>query len=485
MKTALLLALALLSPGLLSAFVGINEVAWMGSASDANHEWIELFNDGSAAVSLDGWTLNAVDGAPAITLSGTIVAGGYFLLERTSDDSVASISADLIYTGALGNDGERLLLHDVAGNVLDSVNGQDTWLVGGNNATKETLQRISSGWGTGAATPRRANSASAVSASTQSASASKTKSVGGRPVITGSEKKDEPKPEKAPALFLLDIGTDRTVTEGAPVVFEAVGFDEDGDVVTDFTASWNFGDGTTGTGRALFHTYAHPGRYAVSVSGTRTRFSQTLETSERVTIIVDSPMLHIGSASPAFIEITNDAGVDTDLSGYTISDLYRSFTIPNGTLLLAGARVRFSGSVTGLAPDTPESVMVRYPGGAVVPGIHKVVAVEPDPIETPEIEVVADSSIEVVSELVPEPEPEVAAHTIVPEANAAAPVVAFEPTLETTPENGDTSPFSGVVSLLLIIIVGIAGALWVQRKFPLTEAGTFAIVEETEDNPKP
>ena len=69
--------------------VVINEIAWMGTLSSFNDEWIELFNNTGTPIDLTGWTLNSLDGTPSITIpSGSIDAGGYFLLERTDDTSV-------------------------------------------------------------------------------------------------------------------------------------------------------------------------------------------------------------------------------------------------------------------------------------------------------------------------------------------------------------------------------------------------------------
>jgi hypothetical protein len=58
-------------------------------------------------VVVDGWRLEAADGTPSIALAGMIPAGGYFLLERSNDESVPGVAADVIYTGALGNEGEE------------------------------------------------------------------------------------------------------------------------------------------------------------------------------------------------------------------------------------------------------------------------------------------------------------------------------------------------------------------------------------------
>src|SRR3990167_2031853 len=88
-----------------SADVRINEIAWMGIAGNPNGEWVELYNNGSAK-SLTGWSITAEDGTPTIHLSGNIPSQGFFLLERTSDNTLLGISADLIYTGALEDSGE-------------------------------------------------------------------------------------------------------------------------------------------------------------------------------------------------------------------------------------------------------------------------------------------------------------------------------------------------------------------------------------------
>lgn len=121
-----------------AANVVISEIAWMGTTTNYSDEWIELYNNSGSVVSLTGWKLTAADGAPSITLSGTIPAYGYFLLEKTDDLSVADISADLIYSGSLGNTGEHLQLTDSTGAILDQV---DAWYAG-DNTKKATMERV-------------------------------------------------------------------------------------------------------------------------------------------------------------------------------------------------------------------------------------------------------------------------------------------------------------------------------------------------------
>ncbi len=128
------LADAPLTPQASPLDVVISEIAWMGTTASYNDEWIELYNTTGSSIDLTGWTLDAADGTPSISLSGVISPGGYYLLERTDDDPVPGVPADLTYTGALGNDGEDLVLRDSAANVVDRVNCSAGWFAGHNEA---------------------------------------------------------------------------------------------------------------------------------------------------------------------------------------------------------------------------------------------------------------------------------------------------------------------------------------------------------------
>lgn len=121
--------------------VVINEIAWMGTDSSRYDEWIELYNKTDSSISLDNWTLKTADGTPEIILSKIIPANGFYLLERTDDDTVPNITADQTYTGALSNSGEYLKLFDNQNNLIDEVNCNDNWFTGDNN-TKQTMERI-------------------------------------------------------------------------------------------------------------------------------------------------------------------------------------------------------------------------------------------------------------------------------------------------------------------------------------------------------
>ena len=123
-----------------SLTVVINEIAWMGTEKSYSDEWIELYNNSSDALSLEGWRLISENNIPKIDLKGEIPAQGFFLLERTDDETVPNITADLIYRGALENAGEYLKLIDNRNRTIDEIDCSDGWFAG-DNASKKTMER--------------------------------------------------------------------------------------------------------------------------------------------------------------------------------------------------------------------------------------------------------------------------------------------------------------------------------------------------------
>ena len=149
----------------------ISEVAWMGTTLDGGKtsqaaradEWIECKNAGLAPVDLAGSVLRSAtdDGGPVITLSGSIPAGGFFLLERTDDGAVPP-PADWYgsFGNGLSNTGETLELRDNQGALVDAALWTDNGP--GDAATKQTMERRADGtWASSAfpgGTPKTENS---------------------------------------------------------------------------------------------------------------------------------------------------------------------------------------------------------------------------------------------------------------------------------------------------------------------------------------
>jgi hypothetical protein len=124
-----------------------SEIAWAGTRASSSDEWMELFNPGPDAIDLTGWRLS--DGGDIhIALSGAILPGGFFLLERTDDMTVSDVPADQIYSGSLSNQGERLELTDPSGAIIHLANRHGgAWPAGEASSYKSMEQKPGSGWG--------------------------------------------------------------------------------------------------------------------------------------------------------------------------------------------------------------------------------------------------------------------------------------------------------------------------------------------------
>ncbi len=144
----------------------INEVAWMGTTNSANDEWIEFKNISGSEIDITNWQL--IDQGEQIKINlvsfseNNIMPGGFVLFERTDDDTIPSIKADLIYSGGLSNLDEGLRLFDGRCNLIDEVLANSDWPAG-DNASKKTMERdtVGLGWHTSDVingTPKQENS---------------------------------------------------------------------------------------------------------------------------------------------------------------------------------------------------------------------------------------------------------------------------------------------------------------------------------------
>ncbi len=115
-----------------SAAVVLNEVVYDPSGSDTGLEWIELYNNGSSAVDLAGWTIqldqNGVwtDTTTSVsaTLAGLIAPQSFFLIEDTQDASKQPADlllpvGDTLGMGNASSKAEGLRLLNAAGAEVD------------------------------------------------------------------------------------------------------------------------------------------------------------------------------------------------------------------------------------------------------------------------------------------------------------------------------------------------------------------------------
>lgn len=309
-------------PSVVSAQVRINELAWMGTAASPNDEWIELSNDGDAAVSLTGWTLIAADGTPSISLSGSISGNGYVLLERTDDTTVPEISADIIFTGAIGNEGEILTLKNSDGALIDTIAASGRW-PGGDSATRHTMQWSGSSWTTAPGTPRAENAHESNTPSPEEDGGSdededqEESSSGQNPVPR--VRADKVVAIQPDPIYRATMTVPSVIVRGVPDIYRAEAKKDNRMTVLAGKYVWNMGDGTEYTfskNTPVTYAYEYPGTYTIVFSYYSNRFKEEPDSVHYKKITVLSDSLVLSDASHGGFVIENRTDKDIDLSGW-------------------------------------------------------------------------------------------------------------------------------------------------------------------------
>ncbi|MBL1434046.1 hypothetical protein COB87_000495 [Candidatus Wolfebacteria bacterium] len=332
---ALFLILFLL-PHITLAEVYISEIAWMGNTESANYEWIELYS--SENVSLDGWSLSALDGVPSISLDGFIQ--GVFVLER--NEFAVPGTADLLYTGALENGGEVLILSNAEGIEIDRVDGAFAWKsIGGDNESKETAQYVNGVWKTEVATPGVVESVVIV----ENAVATQSVIVHVRPTLT---------------LDVADVGS---VVAGNEILFSANVGNTEGTEFSGAIVSWNFGDGARVQGSKIYHKYEYPGTYVVWV---HTIYGRE-EVSKKIMVEVRSSNVEFTFLDEKSVRVENIDTEELDVSRWRIVDGESVFIFPENTYIIAGGSLVLSHNVTGFIFS--KDVLLTYSDGEEVESV--------------------------------------------------------------------------------------------------------------------
>ena len=358
MRVLLTLGFFLLSALPAQATVRINEIAWMGNSDNPNAEWIELYNDSGDTVTLGGYALTSSTGAPTIALTGSITPGGFYLLTRTSTSIIPGVTGDQSYTGALSNTGATLTLSQ-GSVVVDTVEGGSNWQnVGGSNTTKETAQRVSSGWVTAPGTPKATNATADVEEDEEEEVEEPEEEVATTtPAVTigGSSTNSGVGSFSFPRLY-LQTGGSRVVVAQADTPYTAFVFDEDGRSRSAAKVVWTFGDGMRRVGQTVHHAYEAPGEYLVVARATH----KDISAIRTFTVRAESADVSIGSVSEESIEIVNGRSELLDLSRWQLLVEGKRFTIPDDTAILPKGKSLFSTRVTKLVGS---SAALLFPDG--------------------------------------------------------------------------------------------------------------------------
>jgi hypothetical protein len=395
------------TPSTGSLSVIINEVAWSGTAANSGDEWIELRNPGKSPINITGWHLYGDDnvynkvGTPNITLSGTIPAGGYFLLER--DQQATDVVADQVYsTGELLNTGERLYLKDKSGITIDAANiDGGSWPAGTATTTSTTqlsyasMERVgtSSQWVTYAGTVPVAHdrSGNGIKGTPGKGNWINTTSV---TTITY----DYPDPSlvnQNVTVYVTVMGGSSTPTGTVSITGAS----------TNCTLALVAGTGsclirfTVSGSKTITATYSGDGNHPAS-SDTESHTVTTSFTYRTPTAIPAPPpqLVVINEFVPRpghdwnhdgvvnvgdeYIELLNHGTVDVNLSGWRLDDEVNTGSNPYSLpakVLKPGERIVFYGSETSLLlSDGGDAVRLVKPNGQLIDAYNYTVASYPD-----------------------------------------------------------------------------------------------------------
>ncbi len=378
------------------ASVSINEIAWMGTSISSTNEWIELFNDSAESVDLSGWKIITVDGGLTINLSGSISAQGFYLIERTDDDTLPTITADLVapFGSGLSNSGEDIVLKDSTGNTVDTLSFSSGW-PGGDNTTKETMQKSNGNWITASSTPKAQNSGV-----NQSQITNMSGGGGGTPTTTRTEKKDVVKKESVPTIKISITTPKRKVINHIKTPFtpEIIGLS--GEKIYYGYFVWSMGDGNSYTDRQLKkieHAYDSVGVYAVTLSYFENSWTENPITEITIPIEVINPKVNIRILSDGSIELSNDGPEDISIANWKIINGKDIYTFPRGMTVFSNKKVTISKNVLGFIADN--KTIITYPNGENTSFISSLEQIKPEVVTvTKTIYIPKNNQEEILSE---------------------------------------------------------------------------------------
>src|SRR3989344_3100149 len=162
--------------------------------------------------------------------------------------------------------------------------------------------------------------------------------------------------------FEVGAGRLRMSTVGTPIEFNA---NTNASYSKNIDFGWSFGDGTTGAGQILTHTYAYPGEYTVVLNAA----SSDGVAVSRTNVSIVPANLSITTAGSSHIEVVNNSSREVNLYGRALVAGSKIFAFPRDTIIKAGQKISFGANVTGLNPLGQSSVSLMVVGTEVRPQV--------------------------------------------------------------------------------------------------------------------
>ncbi len=380
LKPFLFIVIFLSSFQLVYANLTINEIMYDLSGSDSTNsksrEWVEIYNPDASSVSIDASSWRIYDGAANRTINGqvnfSIPAGAYVIFAGDKDTFLADHAgfAGTVYdTGitSLNNTGATLKILDQDGNAVDSVaytSGQ------GGAGDGNSLQKISGSWAGALPTPGLTNET--VSSPPQPQPPSIDVDTGG--IVREESSSAATSKATESTKIKTEIIVTNFVLAGTPLSFQAQAFGYNKEELHYGKYFWNFGDGDskemqTNSPEKLTHTYLYPGDYIVSLEYYTNKYSNVSDASDKMTIkVMGAEILisNVGDERDFFVELTNNANYDADISSWILSSDTKTFIFPKNTVISSKKKITISGNLTHFSTDDKNSLKLITEQGKIV-----------------------------------------------------------------------------------------------------------------------
>ena len=383
-KSILFLILFLFFSGFNSAYakIVINEIMYDVEGADAGREWIEVYNDSDTSVDLSTFKFFEANTNHEIVFTegnGEVRAHNYAIIAldpikfKIDWPSFGGIVFDSSFS--LSNDGENLAIKDSDLNIVDEYAYSSA---AGAQGDLKSLQKISNVWESATPTPGKENevspNTSADDGNNDYSSASNNDGTEGN--ISSSSSSNTEKKTKALTAQKIraQITTKLLAYVGVPHLFEGMAFGKEGEQLLRGKYFWNFGDGTFRELKIIdtdkfSHTYFYPGDYAVILEYYSNQFSDISDASQKVIIKAIAPEIlisNVGDDKDFFVELSNNANYETDISQWILLGNGKSFILPRNTIIGSKKKIIISSKITNFSALDKNALRLTTPQGNAV-----------------------------------------------------------------------------------------------------------------------
>jgi hypothetical protein len=331
----------------------INEIMYDLEGTDTGREWIEIYNPDETIEITEDWRFNDgsshwMNNQEPFSISGN----SYFILASNKDtflsDHLGFSGTVIDTTMNLNNTEGTVKILNASGNEVDSVNYNSSQGAGGNG---NSLQKISNTWTEASPTPGLANEESS-SPPPDEDDGDDGNSSGGNS-SNGGEEEIKKEIIKNPTIKAKILANSLAfVRQPHEMQVSMLGYSNESLVLG--KVYWNFGDGSSleqiNNFEKFSHNYYYPGEYPVLLEYFAGPFSKEPEaTSKMIIKVIPTTVLisRIGKADDFFVELTNSANYDIDISGWNLKAGVKNFFFPKNSLILSKKQMTLSDKITG------------------------------------------------------------------------------------------------------------------------------------------